>query len=175
MTTNLSYPIGQPSTETIQEENMAVWKQDIRDLPQKLTEAVSGLSAEQLDTPYRPEGWTIRQVVHHLADSHMNSFTRFKLALTEANPTIKPYEEHLWAEQPDTIEAPIELSLHILEGLHARWFILLNSLNAEDWQKTFYHPGSGQTMSLAEALRMYSWHSRHHTAHIVNLRHLRGW
>jgi len=124
------------------------------------------LSEVQLDTAYRPGGWTVRQVVHHCADSHMNSFIRFKLALTEENPTIKPYHEDKWAEMADAKNLPIEPSLKILEGLHDRWAILIKSLSDQDLQKTFYHPANQKTITLATTIALYAWHSRHHLEHV---------
>lgn len=171
----LQYPIGQEEDKPITEENIKEWIKNLEELPQKLKEAVADLSDEQLDTSYRPDGWSIRQVVHHVADSHMNSFIRFKLALTENNPTITPYEETLWAELPDASLMPVTPSLHIIEGLHARWTALLHSLSLEDYQRTFYHPGSQKTLTLGECARHYSWHSLHHTAHITSLRGRMNW
>ena len=128
----------------------------------------------QLDTPYRDGGWTIRQVVHHLADSHANSYVRFKLALTEQWPTIKPYDEAAWAELADSRKLPVEPSLQMIAGLHARWVALLESLSEEDFQRGFTHPERGR-MTLATNLALYAWHSRHHTAHISGLRARMGW
>ena len=141
--------------------------------PAKLKAAVGGLNDRQLDTPYRPGGWTVRQVVHHLPDSHLNSFVRFKLALTEEEPTIKPYDEARWAELADS-KAPIELSLPLLENLHERWVLLLNSLTPADWQRKFRHPERGP-MTLTDNLQIYAWHGRHHVAHITALRERNGW
>lgn len=173
---NERYPIGKFEHEgPITAEKRAEWLEDIRALPARLSAAVAGLNEEQLDTPYREGGWTVRQVVHHVADSHMNSFTRFKLALTEDEPTIKPYEEHLWAELADSKTYPIGPSLALIEGLHDRWTALLESMSEEDYGRTFYHPGNKATSTLARALGMYSWHARHHTAHITSLRERMGW
>ena len=143
-------------------------------LPQKLRAAVHGLSDAQLDTPYREGGWTVRQLVHHVADSHMNSYVRMRLALTEDWPTIKPYDEKAWSELSDARTAPVELSLDIIDGLHARWVLLLSSLSDEQWQKGYIHPENGR-QTLAEAVALYDWHSRHHTAHIEELRKSRNW
>jgi len=140
----------------------------------KLREAVQNLGQEQLDTPYRPGGWTIRQVVHHLPDSHLNAYTRFKLGITEQQPTIKPYEEHLWAELVDAKSSPIEPSLTMLESLHNRWVIFLRSLSAADYARTINHPASG-IMNLDRLLQLYAWHGRHHVAHITALRERMGW
>nr|WP_249435767.1 putative metal-dependent hydrolase [Paenibacillus sp. Marseille-Q4541] len=172
---DLRYPIGQEKLDPVNDANLKEWIQNINLLPQKLKEAVNNLSEEQLNTPYRPDGWNVRQVVHHVADSHMNCFIRFKLALTENNPTIRPYEETLWAELPDAKSEPIDSSLNIIEGLHTRWIILLNSLMPEDFNRTFYHPGSQKTLTLGECVRLYSWHSLHHTSHITSLRERMNW
>ncbi|MFF2484140.1 YfiT family bacillithiol transferase [Paenibacillus sp. NPDC058071] len=172
----LRYPIGKFVHEgEIGAGKRAEWMDDIAALPKLIAEAVEGLSEEQLNTPYRDGGWSVRQVVHHVADSHMNSFFRFKLALTEANPTIKAYEEKLWAELADSSEAPVTESLAIIEGLHSRWVRLLRAMTAEQYERTFYHPGYGQTYSLATLLGMYSWHGRHHLAHIVTLKERSSW
>lgn len=143
-------------------------------LPGNLHAALAGLSDAQLDTPYREGGWTIRQLVHHIADSHMNSYVRMRLALTGDWPTITPYDEALWANLPDARTAPVALSLHLIDSLHQRWVILLRSLTEEQWQRGYVHPENGR-QSLAEAVALYDWHSRHHTAHIVELRKRMGW
>jgi hypothetical protein len=143
-------------------------------LPENLRAAVYGLSDAQINTPYREGGWTVRQLVHHVADSHMNAYVRTRLALTEDWPTIKPYEEKLWAELADACTLPIEVSLELLESLHRRWVALLESLSDEQWQRGYNHPESGrQNLELVTAL--YDWHSRHHVAHITALRKSRGW
>jgi len=146
----------------------------LRRLPERLRAAVSGLSEAQLDTPYREGGWTARQVVHHLADSHANSVIRFKLALTEDWPTVKTYDEAAWAELADSRALPIDGSLVFLEALHARWVALLESLTDEDFGRGFVHPENGR-QSLATSLAVYEWHSRHHVAHITGLRARMGW
>jgi uncharacterized damage-inducible protein DinB len=148
--------------------------QTLRLLPGRLREAVNGLSDHQLDTPYRAEGWTVRQVVHHVADSHANSYVRFKLALTEDWPTIKPYDEAAWANLADSRWLPVEVSLSMTEALHLRWVALLESLSDEDFQRGYEHPKMGR-QNLATALALYDWHSRHHTAHITSLRAREGW
>lgn len=147
---------------------------DIEQTPSRMRAAVAELSDAQLDAPYRDGGWTVRQVVHHVPDSHMNSYVRFKLAMTEVNPTIKPYAENLWAELPEAKTAPIEISLSLLEGLHRRWMLMLRELKPEDWQRTFQHPDLG-AVSLEKNLALYSWHGRHHVAHITRLRERMGW
>ncbi len=139
-----------------------------------MDDALKGLADAQIDTPYRDGGWTVRQVIHHLADSHMNSFVRFKLALTEDSPTIKPYNEAAWAETADARALPLAPSLDLIDGLHQRWVVLLESLNDADFGRTFTHPERGQ-MRLDVNLALYAWHCRHHTAHIVSLRERMGW
>ena len=163
----LKYPIGKfEKPTTITKDILKIWISDISTFPKKLSTEVLNLTNKQLDTQYRPNGWTIRQVVHHCADSHMNSFIRFKLALTEDNPTIKPYHEDLWAELADAKDMPIGPSLKILEGLHYRWVVLIKSLSADDLQKTFFHPANQKTMSLATTIALYAWHSKHHLGHV---------
>jgi uncharacterized damage-inducible protein DinB len=174
METDPRYPIGKfRKTEDVTDAQRRASMGAVAEAPSKLKAAVAGLSEEQLDTPYRPGGWTVRQVVHHLPDSHMNAFVRFKLALTENEPTIKPYDEARWAELADA-RAPVEPSLILLESLHERWLALLNSLKPADWRRTFRHPERG-TMTLGETLELYAWHGRHHVAHITSLRERKGW
>ncbi|WP_079914547.1 YfiT family bacillithiol transferase [Paenibacillus sp. 32352] len=171
----LRFPVGRFEWNgEITPEQRQLWIEEIEQLPRKLRDAVDGLTEEQLNEPYRPGGWTVRQVVHHLADSHMNSLTRFKLALTEEQPTIKPYDEAAWAELADSREAPLELSLALLDQLHARWGRLLRSLSSEQWERTFIHPDSG-VVRLDVNLGTYAWHGRHHTAHITQLRKRKEW
>ncbi len=147
---------------------------DIAELPVHAGNAVAGLSPAQLDTPYRDGGWTVRQVVHHLADSHMNAFIRLKLALTENTPQIKPYDEKEWAKLADVEGVHIDYSLALLQGLHARWSALLSSLSPEQLDRTFLHPESG-VQKLDRTLQTYAWHCRHHVAHITRLRQRNGW
>jgi uncharacterized damage-inducible protein DinB len=173
--TDLRYPIGKfhfdgPLTE--QQKQAAL--DDIATAPASLRAAIKGLSEAQLDTPYRPGGWTVRQVIHHVPDSHLNSYVRFKLALTEDEPTIKPYAEDKWAELADTKATPIEVSLTLLDSLHDRWVRLLRSLTPDDWKKTFLHPALGP-MTLEKTLALYAWHGRHHVAHIMELRKQMSW
>ena len=151
------------------------WIAEIASAPAQLRAAVAGLSPAQLDTPYRPEGWTVRQVVHHLPDSHLNAYTRIKLALTEEEPTIKPYEEARWAELPDARTGPVEPSLALLEFLHQRWLLLLRSLRPADFARRYRHPEHGRMFGLDEVVAMYAWHGRHHVAHITSLRRREGW
>ena len=169
------YPVGRFVFDPdITNDKRQGWIDEIACAPWKLRAAIAGLDDEQMQTPYRDGGWTIPQVIHHLADSHMNSFIRFKLALTEDNPTIKPYKEAAWAELTDGRDAPVELSLKLLDVLHERWALLLSSLSAEDWTRTFNHPERGP-LTLDQNLQLYAWHSRHHIAHITSLREQKGW
>ncbi|MGA2807718.1 MAG: YfiT family bacillithiol transferase [Terracidiphilus sp.] len=171
----LRFPIGRFSPPAGSTEDVrATQIETLRLLPTRLRKAVSGLSDSQLDTPYRDGGWTLRQVVHHVADSHANSYIRFKLALTEDWPTIKPYDEAAWARLGDSRKLPIDGSLQFIEALHGRWVALLEELTAEDFEKGYNHPAMGR-QSLAVALALYAWHSRHHTAHITSLRTRQGW
>lgn len=163
----LKYPIGKYSKpESISEENIKNWITDIEQFPNRMNKLVPYLSASELNYRYRPEGWTIRQVVHHCADSHINSFVRFKLCLTEELPTIKPYKEGKWAELPDAIEPDISTSLQIIEGLHARWTVLLKALEPSDLSKEYIHPEKAQPMNIANTIALYAWHCNHHLAHI---------
>ena len=168
------YPIGKfQRPETISAEDRKVAIQTIAEMPVKLADALKGLTEAQLDTPYREGGWTVRQVVHHVADSHLNALSRIKLALTEDWPTIYGYNEKAWAELADA-KAPAAWSLTLLESLHARWTMLLESLDDEQWGRGFKHPERGP-MSVETATLLYAWHSRHHVAHITKLRENRGW
>jgi uncharacterized damage-inducible protein DinB len=169
------FPIGRfCAPEAITAEDRAGWIEDIAAAPSKLRAAVAGLTADQFDTPYREGGWTVRQVVHHVPDSHMNAIVRFKLALTEIDPVIKPYKEAEWAKLGDTAGTPIETSLVLLENLHERWVVLLRGLSTEGWQRQFVHPEMGP-VPLARSAGLYAWHGKHHTAHITELRRRRGW
>ncbi|HLM59598.1 MAG TPA: bacillithiol transferase BstA [Pyrinomonadaceae bacterium] len=174
MNEDLSYPIGKfDKNFDFTPELKGDFINEIAALPEKLTAAVKDLSDEQLDTPYRPEGWTVRQTIHHVADSHLNSLIRFKLALTEDVPTIRPYYEDRWANLADSF-TPIESSMKIIEGLHLRWTTLLNSMSDEDFRKKLNHPDSGE-WTLEKFLALYAWHGRHHTAHITKLRERNNW
>jgi hypothetical protein len=175
MSSDLRYPVGRyRAAEIITAAQRSLWIRQIESLPSNLRKAVSGLSGAQLDTSYRPGGWTVRQVVHHLPDSHLNSYTRFRLALTEDSPVIKPYDEAAWAELPDAKTAPVAPSLALLEGLHARWTVLLQSLGDVPFARTFKHPELGE-IRLDWTLGLYDWHCRHHLAHITSLRAREGW
>jgi uncharacterized damage-inducible protein DinB len=173
--TDPRYPIGKPDLKpelSDAERRDAI--ESIAATPAALRAAVAGLTEEQLDTPYREGGWTVRQVVHHVPDSHLNAYTRFKLALTEDEPTIKPYAEDRWAELEDSRTTPIEVSLTLLETLHRRWDELLRSLGPDDFQCTLQHPDMGR-LTLDQMLCLYSWHGRHHVAHVTELRAREGW
>lgn len=169
------YPIGKFSfPAAVSEADRSTFIGHITQVPANLRAAVAGLSPQQLDTPYRDGGWTVRQVAHHVPDSHMNAYVRYKLALTEDVPTIKPYEEARWANLADTGATPIEVSLALLDNLHDRWVRLLRSLGPEDWKREFRHPEMG-VVTLEKNLAFYSWHGRHHVAHITELRKRLGW
>jgi len=168
MTDNqLKYPIGLfDNPSVITDDLITEWISVLASFPQNIESETKHLNDEQLDKPYRPEGWSIRQVVHHCADSHMNSFIRIKLALTEENPTIKPYFEERWAELPDSGTMPISSSLKIIEGVHERWVALLQSLTNDQWKRTFIHPEHGKVFSIDAMTGFYAWHCQHHLAHI---------
>jgi uncharacterized damage-inducible protein DinB len=169
------YPIGKFTyTAPLASEQKQQFLSDIESAPQRFRAAVNGLSEQQLDTPYRDGGWTLRQVIHHVADSHINAYIRFKLALTEDEPTIKPYEESLWGELPEAKHAPVEVSLALIDSLHRRWMLMLREFGDADWTRTFLHPAMGP-MTLEKTLALYSWHGRHHAAHITSLREKMGW
>lgn len=175
MDDTLRYPIGDfepPAALTAGDRERLIGQ--IEQAPEELRRSVNGLGPEQLETPYRPGGWTVRQVAHHLPDSHLNAYVRFRLTLTEDVPTIKPYEESRWAELPDARTAPVELSLDLLEAIHHRLTLLLRSLEPEDWARTLRHPKTG-VMSLDRLLALYAWHGRHHVAQIDALRQRQGW
>jgi uncharacterized damage-inducible protein DinB len=173
--TDPRYPVGRfVRPETIREADVRCWIEEIAQLPASLRQAVQGLSEEQLDTPYREGGWTIRQVVHHLADAHMNAYIRFKLALTEETPTIKPFDEAEWAELPDGKSAPAEVSLALLEALHDRWVRLMKAMSPADFERMIDHPEAGK-MALSLVAALYAWHGRHHVGHITALRQQKGW
>ena len=163
----LKYPIGKFSKpSSISSSDVHQWIKEIILLPKELGEIVRKLSDEQLQTPYRPEGWTVQQVVHHVADSHMNAYIRTKLALTEDNPTIKPYLEDRWAQLPDSQETPVLFSIQLIQALHYRWAVILTSLKFDDFKKTFFHPESKRTITVAELVGIYAWHGKHHMAHV---------
>ncbi|CAA9307041.1 MAG: Putative metal-dependent hydrolase YfiT [uncultured Gemmatimonadaceae bacterium] len=173
---DLRYPVGrhEPVGE-VTAADRARWIGEVAALPAGFRAAVAGLDAAQLETPYRPGGWTVRQLVHHLADSHLNAYTRCKLALTEAEPTIKPYDEARWAELPDVAAVDPAVSLALLDALHLRWAALLERLTPDHWARTLRHPERPRPMRLDDVLALYAWHGRHHTAHVTRLRERMGW
>jgi uncharacterized damage-inducible protein DinB len=171
----IRYPVGEFRVDPeVMPEKRSRWIEQMEEVPAKLRAAVLGLSEEQLDTRYRKDGWTLRQVAHHLADAQLNGFMRFKLALTEDRPAIKTYEEDLWSETADGREAPVSLSVDLLAALHARWAILLKSLTEREFARTFRHPQRGE-LRIDDGIQLYAWHRVHHTAHIRGLRERRGW
>ena len=172
---DLRYPIGQFEPKIFSSLLKEEWQRDIKFLPVLIEKSIQNLDEAQLNIPYREGGWTIKQVVHHVADSHINAYCRFKLGLTEENPTILPYEEKLWAEMSDTKNLPINISLTLLHALHTRWYEILRNVKEEEWKRTIYHPEHKRTFTLWHLLGMYSWHSRHHVAHISNLRKRMEW
>ncbi len=176
---DLRYPIGKfewvaPENEEQMAKRRAHYIEVLAKLPENFSHAVAGLTPEQLNTPYRPEGWSVRQLVHHVPDSHANAYIRFKLALTEYEPSIKPYKEDMWAKLPDTANTPIDVSLQMLGALHTRWVTLLRAMDSSDFARTLRHPELG-VLNLNRMLALYAWHSAHHTAHITRLRDRMGW
>ena len=172
---DLRYPVGPcqyPTAVSVEARYQHI--ADIQAAPAHFRDAVAGLNNAQLDTPYRPGGWTVRQVVHHFADSHINAYVRFRLALTEDQPTIKPYDEKKWAELPDARSLPVEASLQLIDGLHGRWVTLLRALTDGDFSRTINHPELG-VVRLDTYLAAYGWHCRHHAAHITGLCQRMGW
>ena len=172
---DLRYPIGKYIPQPFSAEQLSKWIIDIRYLPNHLENAVLNLDKHQLQTPYRPDGWTVHQLVHHVADSHMNAYIRFKLGLTEINPVIKPYDEAEWAKLNDTKNLPINISLTLLFALHTRWVVVLENIKEEEWSRTVFHPEQNKEITLWHLLGMYAWHSLHHTAHITALRQRMNW
>lgn len=175
MTEDLQYPIGKYQPMPFSEKQLQDWIIDLQYLPQHVENAVVNLDAYQLETAYRQGGWTVQQLVHHIADSHMNAYIRFKLALTENNPTIKPYDEAAWANLKDTEEIPINISLTLLHALHIRWCAVIRAIKPEEWNRTVFHPATNKEMTIWHLLGMYAWHGRHHTAHITGLNERMGW
>ena len=177
---HLRYPIGKEEDRDVYSKTYSdalkhELLNDIKMLPAMLEYAVQNLNADQLNTPYRPGGWTVHQLIHHIADSHINAYIRFKLALTEDNPVIKPYDRAAWAALPDTKNLPINISLTLLHSLHARWYQLMYDMNDIQWQRIVYHPEKKRSITLWELLKTYSWHGIHHTAHITKLRERMKW
>ncbi|MEP7146398.1 MAG: YfiT family bacillithiol transferase [bacterium] len=172
----LKYPVDRYNPpQTITEENLKSYISDIEKLPENLKNLVSNFSDEKLNTKYRPDGWTVRQVIHHIGDSHMNAIIRFKLALTEDVPIIKPYFEDKWAELGDYKNTPVNVSLSLIESIHKRWIDILKTMEKKDFEKSFFHPEHGKEFSLDEITGMYSWHGKHHYAHIDELRKRMNW
>ena len=172
----LKFPIGKfEKPTTITKDDLLNWISEISTFPSRLKNEVNHLTNQQLDTKYRPEGWTIRQVVHHCADSHMNSLMRLKVTLTEDQPTVKPYYEERWAELADSKNMPIEPSLKMIEGIHERWTVLLNNLSESDYSKIFIHPEHGKAFRIDENIGMYAWHCNHHLAHITETKKRNNW
>lgn len=164
---HLKFPIGEfVAPETITPQDIKNWVNDIESLPARLIEVITKLSDEQLNKPYRPDGWKGKQVVHHIADSHINAFIRFKLTLTEDTPTIKPYMQDKWVQTADVVETPISLSVDLIKNLHARWAILLKSLTQDDWGREYMHPEYNYTVPLKQVVGLYAWHGNHHLAHL---------
>jgi len=174
-TADLRYPIGKfQFPAEVSDNDRELFIEQIAETPANLRASIEGLSEAQFETPYRPDGWTIRQVIHHVPDSHLNSYIRFRLALTEEEPLIKAYHEDRWAELKDARSAPVEISLALLDALHVRWTELLRALSKEELSRTFRHPELGP-IRLEQNLALYAWHGRHHVAHITGLRHRMGW
>jgi uncharacterized damage-inducible protein DinB len=169
------YPIGKYEPQAFSVSQKEEWLNDIKFLPLALENAILNLDEAQLETPYRDGGWTVKQLVHHIADSHMNAYTRFKLGLTEDNPTIRPYEEKLWAQMDDVKNLPINISLTLLHALHIRWYEAIRNLPDEQWNRTVFHPQQEKTITIWHLLGMYAWHSKHHVAQITGLRDRMKW
>jgi hypothetical protein len=173
--TDLRYPIGRfQRPEPVSDAQRIDSIEAIAALPAQMRAAVKGWTEEQIDTPYRPDGWTVRQLLHHVPESHMNSYIRFKLALTEVEPTIKPYDEDEWAHLADATTAPVDVALDLLDALHRRWVLLLRSMTAEQWSRTFRHPDAG-VLRLDVNAMLYAWHGKHHLAHVTGLRDRMKW
>jgi len=173
--TDPRYPIGKwDRRDTLTPGERTAMIAQVGEVPARMRTAIAGLDEAQLDTPYREGGWTVRQVIHHVPDSHLNSYTRFKLALTEEEPTIRPYDEARWAALSDSRDTPVETSLTMLDALHDRWTILLRAMSDDDFRRTLRHPDLG-VMSLDALLSLYAWHGRHHVGHVTSLRQRMGW
>lgn len=175
MTTDFQYPIGPYQPQPFSDAQKEAWLADINFLPQRLEAALHNLDEAQLQTPYREEGWTVHQLVHHVADSHINAYCRFKLGFTENAPTIKTYEEKAWAQTADVRDLPVNISITLLFALHQRWHHFLRNFSNTDWRKTIYHPEQKKEITLWHLLGMYAWHGRHHVAHITALRERMNW
>jgi hypothetical protein len=175
MSVDVRYPIGKHQMVPFSQEEKEARLADILFLPRMLEYAVLNLNDDQIQTPYRDGGWTVNQVIHHVADSHMNAFIRFKLGLTEDNPIIKPYIQSGWGETADVTAVPVNLSITLLHSLHHRWYELLKTITDEQWERTIYHPEQERKITLWELLLIYAWHGKHHAAHVTNLREQMGW
>jgi uncharacterized damage-inducible protein DinB len=175
MTLDPRFPIGKYEPQPYSEELKKKWLLDLQFLPEGIERAIQNLDEAQLNTPYRLDGWTVKQLVHHVADSHMNAYIRFKLGLTEDNPVIKPYEEKEWANLADNVLVPINVSITLLHALHIRWVATIKDLTDEQWNRNVFHPASKREMTLWFLLGLYAWHSNHHIAHITALRENRNW
>ncbi len=176
MTADPRYPIGKYEAQPFSIEQKIEWLADIKFLPHLLESSLLNLNEDQLHTPYREGGWTVNQLVHHVADSHMNAYIRFKVGLTEDNPTIRPYDEKAWAELYDVKKLPVNVSITLLHALHLRWHEALKSIGDEEWNnRTIFHPEHKKTMRLWYLLGMYAWHGKHHVAHVTSLREKMGW
>ena len=169
------FPIGKYEPQPFSEKQKQEWLNDIKFLPLSLENAILNLDASQLDTPYRDGGWTVKQVVHHVADSHLNAYCRFKLGLTEDNPTIRPYEQDGWASLKDSANIPVNVSITLLHALHIRWYEILVNMSNDDLNRTIFHPEHQKQFTLWHLLGMYSWHGKHHTAHVTSLRERMKW
>lgn len=175
MSVDVKYPIGKHQMVAFSQEEKEARLADILFLPRMLEYAVLNLNDDQIQTSYRDGGWTVNQVIHHVADSHMNAFIRFKLGLTEDNPTIKPYIQSAWGDTADVTAVPVNLSITLLHSLHHRWYELLKTITDEQWERTIYHPEQERKITLWELLLIYAWHGKHHAAHVTNLREQMGW
>ena len=171
----LRFPIGKYEPQPFSEEIKQAWLNDIKNFPSLLENAILNLDEAQMNTPYREGGWTVKQVVHHVADSHINAYCRLKLAMTEDNPTIRPYEEKGWAKTSDVKNLPVNVSLTLLFALHMRFYEILRNMSEEDWNRTYIHPEANKEFTLWYLLGMYAWHGKHHTKHITNLRERNNW
>ena len=176
VSSDLSYPVGKfAEPDAYTPERRRLYIEQIAALPANLRAAVAGWDDARLDEPYRPGGWTVRQLLHHVPDSHLNAYVRFKLALTEDEPTIKPYDQDRWSQMADTRVTPVEVSLALLDAVHVRWVNVLRAMSAADFQRAYFHPELGHRVPLDYALAMYAWHSRHHLAHVTELKRRKGW
>lgn len=172
---DLRFPIGKYEPRPFSEQQKEEWLNDLKFLPQLLENAILNLDEAQIQTPYREGGWTVHQLVHHIADSHMNAYIRFKLGLTEDNPTIRAYEQALWAELNDVKKLPVNISITLLYALHTRWYAAINELTEAEWQRTVFHPQQQKERTLWHLLGTYAWHGKHHVAHITELRERNKW